>query len=319
MRRKIVDHKRSVLALVLLFASIMAAGPLIQRACSARDEKQFPTELTAFHRQGKVVFDGEGPGHWDVKIRERGWILREDGQYKMWFTGYDGTKEGTRLLGYATSPDGLSWTRYGDKPLYAEGWVEDMMIVKENGRYVMFAEGFNDQAQLLTSPDGLQWKRQGQLDVRYASGEPLTSGPYGTPTGWYENGTWYLFYERGDRGVWLATSKDLKVFTNVQDEPVLAPGPGEYDHDQIALNQIVKLGNRYYAYYHGAKSGPKPLTWTTGLATSSDLVHWTKYAGNPLVTDESSGIVVHDGREFRLYTMHGQVRVHFPSSAPADR
>ncbi len=88
-----------------------------------------------------------------------------------------------------------------------------------------------------------------------ADGKPISKGPYGTPTAWFENGRWYLFYERGDRAVWLAESKDLKVFTNVQDEPVLVPGPGEYDRKMIALNQVIKYDGRYYACYHGSPGG----------------------------------------------------------------
>src|SRR5204863_475035 len=103
--------------------------------------------------------------------------------------------------------------------------VEDMMVVRQDAKWYMFAEGLNDQAQLLTSTDRVHWTRQGQLDVRYTDGKPLTPGPYGTPTAWHEDGTWYLFYERSDKGVWLATSKDLKTWTNKQDEPVLLPGP----------------------------------------------------------------------------------------------
>jgi beta-1,2-mannobiose phosphorylase / 1,2-beta-oligomannan phosphorylase len=54
------------------------------------------------------------------------------------------------------------------------------------------------------------------------------------------------------------------------------------------------------------------------LATSKDLVHWTKYEGNPLFPrrdNKSSGILVHDGKQFRLYTMHDKVVVHFPDSS----
>jgi hypothetical protein len=43
------------------------------------------------------------------------------------------------------------------------------------------------------------------------------------------------------------------------------------------------------------------------------LIHWEKYARNPLfpiAENKSSGIVVHDGKQFRLYTMHDKVDVH---------
>ena len=183
--------------------------------------------------------------------------------------------------------------------------------------YYMFAEGKDDQAQLLTSRDGVRWQREGQLEIRYTNGQPLTAGPYGTPTAWLEDKTWYLFYERSDQGVWLAKSTDLKVWTNVQDEPVLAIGPDPYDRLMIALNQIVRYDDRYYAYYHGSGTAEKPRLWTTNVAVSTDLVHWKKFAGNPLLPErenKSSGIVVHDGKQFRLYTMHPEVNVHFRKS-----
>ena len=77
----------------------------------------------------------------------------------------------------------------------------------------------------------------------------------------------------------------------------------------IALNQVIKYKNVYYAFYHGSGAG-EPRTWNTNIARSTDLVHWEKYPGNPLVADnKSSGIVIPVGRGFRLYTMHDQVDV----------
>lgn len=297
----------SVLGALLLVGVLRSAPP---------ENEKFPPELVKFKLAQKApVFTAE-KGKWDARIRERGWILRENGIYKLWYTGYDGTAEGRRMLGYATSPDGIKWTRSPRNPLVRDHWVEDMMVVKDGGTYFMFAEGKNDRAQLLESTDGLSWKRIGRLDVRLKNGQPIPEGPYGTPTAWKENGVWYLFYERGDAGVWLATSRDRKVWKNVQDEPVLSPGPGAYDKDLIALNQIIKYKGRYYAYYHGsAKTGPSAKLWSTALATSTDLIHWEKYPGNPLFPVEenkSSGIVVPDGEHFRLYTMHPEVYLHVP-------
>jgi hypothetical protein len=301
-------------------AVLLLCLPLLFTSAAARQAKpadvKFPPELVEFvpHRVNPV-FAAE-PGKWDARIRERGWILREEGVWKLWYTGYDGTRDGLRMLGYATSPDGIQWTRHPKNPIYRDHWVEDMMVVKHDGQYFMFAEGKDDRAQLLVSKDGLSWKRVGQLDIRKKDGTPIPDGPYGTPTAWHEGGVWYLFYERSDLGVWLATSRDLKVWKNVRDEPVLTPGPGAYDKDLIALNQIIRYKGRYYAYYHGsAKAGPNAGRWSTALATSTDLIHWEKYPGNPLqpvAENKSSGIVVLDGGNFRLYTMHPAVYLHVP-------
>ena len=275
--------------------------------------QEFPRKLVDFVPYEKnPVFIARGSGHWDARIRERGWILREGGTYHMWYTGYaDQGKDQTRLLGYATSPDGLQWTRHRHNPLLRGHWVEDMCVVKHGDTYYMFAEGLHDIAQLLTSTDRVHWTRVGSLDIRRRDGSPVP-GPYGTPTVWMEDDTWYLFYERKDEGVWLAISKDLRVWKNVKDDPVLARGPREYDKYAVALNQIVKYRGRYFGYYHASDS-PDWREWTTNVATSTDLIHWQKYPGNPILREnKSSGIVVSDGRQLRLVTMHGQVHVHLP-------
>lgn len=275
--------------------------------------QEFPRKLVDFVPYEKnPVFIARGPGHWDARIRERGWILREGDTYHMWYTGYaDQGKDQTRLLGYATSPDGLQWTRHRHNPLLRDHWVEDMCVIKRGDTYYMFAEGLHDIAQLLTSTDRVHWTRVGSLDIRRRDGSPVP-GPYGTPTVWFEDGTWYLFYERKDEGVWLAISKDLRVWKNVQDDPVLARGPQQYDKYAVALNQIVKYRGRYFGYYHASDS-PDWREWTTNVATSTDLIHWQKYPGNPILREnKSSGIVVSDGRQLRLVTMHGQVHVHLP-------
>ncbi len=278
----------------------------------------FPRELVEFVPQGSgPVFESAGPGHWDAKIRERGWVLRDGDAYKLWYTGYDGTPTGRRMLGYATSPDGVRWARHPGNPLLPDLWVEDVMVVKDGGRYLMFAEGENDRAHLLASPDGVKWERLGRLDVRLANGDPIPDGPYGTPAALRDGGRWLLFYERSDKGVWLAASDDLKVWRNVRDEPVLTPGPGAYDRDMIALNQVVRHDGRYYAYYHGcATSGPDARKWSTAVAASDDLVRWEKYPGNPLLPvaeNKSSGVLVDTGAGFRLYTMHPAVYLHVPA------
>lgn len=295
------------------------AGVVLLLAIAGRSLAQtadFPCDLTNFvAARENPVFQAAGPGHWDVKIRERGWILREADGYHLWFTGYDGTREGIKRLGYATSPDGVHWNRFPGNPIHADGWVEDMMIVKDGDTYFMFAEGAGDQAQLLTSTDRVHWTRQGTLEIRQANGEPIPPGPFGTPTAWKEKDAWYLVYERRDQALWLATGTDPLHFTHVRDEPILTPGPAAHESEMIAANQIVRRGDRYFLYYHGR--GTEPV-WSTNLATSTDLIHWVKYRSNPLLPAEenkSSGILVFDGSRNRLYTMHDRVDLHFEHCA----
>jgi hypothetical protein len=311
---------------LLLGLSLLAASSLAQGEAARRKDKtpdaaaEFPDELVHWQPIAKnPVFTAEGPGHWDAKIRERGWILREGDEYRLWFTGYDGKREDRKLLGYATSHDGLQWSEWPTNPLVHNHWVEDVNVTKHGDLYYMFAEGEHDNhSELLTSKDGIKWDWHGEIEVRAADGKSPANKPCGTPTAWFENGTWYLFYEWLDRGDWLAKSNDpiSGVWTNVQDEPVLNTGPGAYDKDMIAIDQVLKYKGAYYAIYHGSGSGEAmPRTWNTDIAKSTDLIHWTKYANNPVVEDnKSSGELVPEGNGFRLYTMHDRVDVFEPNA-----
>lgn len=297
-------------------AGVMLTAWLWGTALLVAAEPVFPPELVQWTpAQQNPVFTAGGDGEWDVALRERGFILKEEDGYHMWYTGYDGTREGLKMLGYATSLDGIAWKRHPKNPIYREHWVEDMMVVRQGETYYMFAEGRDDQAHLLTSRDRINWTRQGKLDIRLTDGQPIEPGPFGTPVGWHEDGLWYLFYERRDQGIWLATSRDMQVWRHVQDEPILLPGPEKYDREMIAMNQVIKHRGHYYATYHGTAGGPRPHQWAPAIATSTDLIHWTKYPGNPLQPIEanrSSNILVPEGDRFRMYTMHGQVELfHF--------
>ena len=280
----------------------------------------FPNELVTFTADPRnPVFAGAGAGHWDERIRERGWIMYEDEEFRLWYTGYSGSDDAKKYLGYATSPDGYTWTRHGDGPIYTDHWVEDMCVVRVGDTYYMFAEGENDQAHLLTSKDRVHWKREGVIDIRKLNGDRIAPGPFGTPAVLYEGGVWYLLYERNDEAVWLAKSTDALQWRHVQDEPVLKPGPDDYDRGMIAVNQIVKYQGRYYIYYHGLTPNTKPQLWTTSIAASGDLIHWKKYAGNPIIkTNNSSAVLLRVGEVFRLYTMHPDVRTFHTSSTPVS-
>ena len=289
----------------LLLLVVLVAGSASTRA------GDFPRDLVEWKPiPGNPVFQGEGGNAWDKMIRERGFVLFDNGQYHLWYTGYNDARSRLKLLGHATSPDGLAWSRDPANPIVGDHWVEDVFVMKHDGEFVMVAEGEKDVAHQLTSTDGVHWNELGKLDVRLADGRPIPDGPYGTPTLWFEDGVWYLFYERGDLGVWLAVSLDRKVWTNVQDTPVLAMGPEAYDSMAVAVNQIIKRDGVYYTFYHASAHRPWK-DWTSNVARSTDLVHWEKYPGNPIVQSNcSSPILVSGPQGGRLYTMHPGVKVY---------
>jgi beta-1,2-mannobiose phosphorylase / 1,2-beta-oligomannan phosphorylase len=286
---------------------------------SQNNSSDFPPEITEFTPyENNPIFSGTGLDTWDNKIRERGYILREDNIFHLWYTGYNDDRSNQKYLGYATSEDGIVWKRSSNTPIFDNGWVEDVFVIKHGEIYYLFAEGENDISHMLTSTDRINWQDQGSLDIRKEDNSSVV-GPYGTPTVWIENDIWYLFYEKNDEGVWLATSTDLIIWKNVQDEPVLNKGPEQYDQYAVALDQVIKYNGKYYGYYHGNASMPW-RDWSTNIAVSTDLIHWDKYVDNPILLDnKSSGTLVWDGKQYRLYSAHPSVHLHFPSqSTPVE-
>ena len=298
---------------------ILVFGLIIHVSCGESSKSSnehsnpapFPSELVNFQAiTENPIYTGSTKGSWDEQIRERGFILKESDGYHMWYTGYRDSDKFS--LGYATSKDGINWERFAGNPIFDNAWTEDMMVIKHNNTYHMFAEGLNDVAHRLTSKNKIDWVDHGSLDIRQVNGSPLSEGPYGTPTVWFENDIWYLYYERNDLGIWLATSTDMGVWTNIQDEPVIKMGPEKYDKYGLAVNQIIKHKGWYYAYYHGT-AFEDWSEWSTNVAVSKNLIDWKKYKGNPILGEnKSSGILVHDGKQFRMYTMHDKVALHYP-------
>jgi predicted GH43/DUF377 family glycosyl hydrolase len=303
----------SIIILMLIFFSGIQCYH--SNKINAAAKELFPQELVQFVAyQNNPLFSGTGLATWDKQIRERGYIIKEDSIYHLWYTGY-ASNDGTRSLGYASSADGIKFTRHAQNPIHQSSWVEDICVVKKADTYYMFAEGKGDSAHLLISKDKINWEEKGNLDIRQTNGKPISSGPFGTPAVIIENGLWYLFYERNDLGIWLATSEDLSIWTNVQDEPVLKTGPESYDQFAVAMNQVIKYKGLYYGYYHAA-AFKDWHEWSTNVAVSSDLIHWKKYSNNPIMgNNQSSGILVNDGNLFRLYTMHKKINLFFSSRA----
>jgi len=301
--------KKLGILICLLFVGFAFASPhlLAQNA--------FPSELVNFKAYAEnPVFTGTNLDTWDKQIRERGFILKEGPNYHLWFTGYSPASP-TKFLGYASSKDGIHWNRFSKETIHPGQWVEDMCVVKSGKTYYMFAEGEGDIAHMLVSKDRVHWQEKGNLDIRNVNGTPIRRGAYGTPTVLKAKGIWHLFYERDDLGIWLATSKDLKTWTNVQDEPVIKMGPDTYDLFAVAMNQVIRYKGLYYGYYH-ASAFKDWHEWSTNIAVSSDLIHWKKYEKNPIIgNNQSSGMVLKDGNGFRLYTMHKKVNLYFSEGA----
>jgi predicted GH43/DUF377 family glycosyl hydrolase len=119
-----------------------------------------------------------GATGWDSLFVGAASVIKESGSYKMWYTGWKSFTRLPRSIGYATSPDGINWTKYSGNPVLSPltGWesggVGYQSVIKMTGGYLMFYTG--EAANALTgraiSSDGITWERYSNNPVLPAGG-----------------------------------------------------------------------------------------------------------------------------------------------------
>jgi hypothetical protein len=68
-------------------------------------------------------------GEWDHGLVAVPYILFDGTTYHMWYAGYDGTTN-TRI-GYATSSDGINWTKYDDPATTASPYANSDPVLSQ--------------------------------------------------------------------------------------------------------------------------------------------------------------------------------------------
>lgn len=119
------------------------------------------------------VLNAGSTGAWDYQGVAFPSVLDDNGVYKMWFSGYDGT---TWRIGYATSPDGVTWIPYSTNGAQAPvldisgtgpdaSGVYAPTVVQDGSVYKMYYTGISAAGALTineaTSIDGINWVKSG--------------------------------------------------------------------------------------------------------------------------------------------------------------
>ncbi len=183
-------------------------------------------------------------------------VINDGGIYKMWYSGHDGSY---LRIGYATSPDGINWTRYDNPSVAACGFSEAYddgcvfnrasntlwddyhvaypKVIKENGIYKMWYSGHDGSKWRIgyaESLDGISWTR---ANVNFCNGM-------------------------------LGTGCVLDVGNTEM-----------FDNNGVLTGEVIKTNGVYKMLY----SGNNGLIWQIGYAQSTDGINWSKDTNNPLI------------------------------------
>jgi len=182
-------------------------------------------------------------------------VIKDGSTFKMW---YGTTYNATNPVGYATSADGITWTKHptpvleiGPESEWDSGNMQPTTVIKEGDTYKMwywagmpgfpYAMSF-PQTGFATSPDGINWTKYDNPNT--------TEPPY------------------------------------AYSDPVLKVGADDdWDSHRASTPMVLKKGSGYEMWYTGLKA---PLNTETkqhlGYAQSEDGINWVKYP-EPVFTD----------------------------------
>jgi predicted GH43/DUF377 family glycosyl hydrolase len=240
------------------------------------------------------ALDVGSSGSWDDFQVYKPSVLYDGMTYHMWYTGNDGS--GGRI-GYATSSNGITWTKHISNPVFDvgsagawdDGQVFDPHVIYDGTTYHMWYGGddgsvTNNKIGYANSTDGIVW-------TRHPSNPVLSQGPSGswddylihTPCVVYNGSTyhmWYTGHDGSNRRIGYATSYDGITWSKNASNPVLDLGtPGSWDDNHVQTPVTLFDGTTYRMWYVGHDGA----NWRTGYATSYDGIMWNKYAGNPVL------------------------------------
>lgn len=137
----------------------------------------------------------------------------EVGRYLMWYSG--GPTYEPEAVGFATSPDGVTWTKYSSEPIFAKGngWdngqIGSFQVRRVGGWYYAFYNGF--QKAPFISRIGMARSRDGVTNwERHPNNPILAPGPRGSWDGAMIYKPTALWDERRGRwDVWFNASAIL--------------------------------------------------------------------------------------------------------------
>ena len=255
--------------------------------------------------------------------------------YHMWYTGT--TKLWGYRIGYATSNDGVSWTKSKANPVLPPGppgsWDSDFVsspsVIYNGSVYMMWYVGGKQPSLfhyytysgsqgfgLATSTDGATWTKYTGYPVMKSSA--LDASVMFDPWVLQVDNQFKMWYTCGSGmeshlEVCYAASPDGIHWTKNPTEVFKGTGLGsDWDSGDVYSPNVLYDGHVYGMWYSGDHYINQTITISQiGYATSPDGIKWTRAAGNPILgpsahgswdsghTDEQG--VVQVGGTFKLY------------------
>lgn len=171
------------------------------------------------------------PASWEGMVVSAPSIIKHDGTYYMFYTGFDDRVPGKQTVGLATSKDLFNWERHPGNPIYEapewaerrpDGWIDcrDSHVIKYGGEFLLFTMVTTKEGKgaiaLASSKNLVDWEDLGPAVTTFKEPE--------SPRVFEHDGKFYMFISS-------AYGKQLLRATNPktgpwEEVPFRWPAPG---------------------------------------------------------------------------------------------
>ena len=239
-----------------------------------------PGGVTWTKHPGNPVLRRDGAGAWDAASTWPVAIVYDGAVFHLWYNALAYLSQQVEQTGYATSLDGITWTKYWGNPIlpagapgtWDDGGATFGSVLLEGGTYRGWYIGGPTDGSVLaigyaTSSDGANWDKWPEpvLEPRPSEWDQgLMAGPV-----LFDGSAYHMWYTGFGAAVQIghAVSLDGMHWTRQPAaEPVLAPGgAGAFDAGGVAFPAVLLVGDTAQMWFSGA-----PLTggWRLGYATA---------------------------------------------------
>jgi predicted GH43/DUF377 family glycosyl hydrolase len=269
-------RRRWMLIGVPTACSVILAGGLTTRGAAGVQDAVYEPGLGPWVRlnEGRPILSPRGKEFEAAGVFNPA-VIKVGDRFVMLYRAQDA--RGISRLGYASSADGVTFSREGEPVLSPEaeyergGGVEDPRLVQIDGTYYLTYTAYNGkdaQLALATSRDLRRWERKGVILPAYKGRWNVHWTKAGAILPQRIAGKYWMFYmgdaadKRDQTGI--ASSTDLQTWTDVLDHPVLPRRPGRFDSRVVEPGPpplLTKDG--ILLIYNGADDG---LVYRTGWA-----------------------------------------------------
>ncbi|MCK5560125.1 MAG: hypothetical protein KAJ51_06010 [Thermoplasmata archaeon] len=299
-----------------------------QNLMNGDGEVWLATSPTSWYKySGNPILTVGAIGGWEQPVVTNPSVVFNGTGYMMWYQGISGAPKWQ--IGLATSPDGVTWTKYSGNPVLTVGpsgsWDEIHVgiprVLYDGNIYKMWYQGQGTSNDHLTgyatSTDGINWQKHPSNPVITPGGSSDWDGHYaGHPEihydGWtYQN--WYTGLNQIGSGnapyqIGYAASFDGINWVKYASNPIL-PATGWYIGNNH-MSVIPEMGG-YLGWYCKKFINGSQLDFCINHATSSDGINWINYPNNPALVKGSPGDwddlhvgapeVIFSGKQYYMY------------------